>query len=96
MEAANLLLALIGFVCGCAISGLKYLLTHKKETQSVQGLMYTSLIRQFCNVSALILAWLIARKLGLAQIPLLVGLALGLTLPTIALAFLAKRRLQER
>ncbi len=92
MFDSALLWALIAALCGTAVSILKYCFTHKLEQRRDNGFLISSLIRQAVNLFCLVGAWLIARALQLPAFAILIGMALGLTIPTILFAAAGRLR----
>ena len=77
----------VAFLIGCAVSALNYwinVLTLKKDPARLASM---SIVRQILSVACLIAVFLIAKILPWGQIPMLIGAALGLTIPAFFFAF---------
>ena len=77
----------VAFLIGFAIAALNYrinLWTLKKKPDRLANL---SIVRQALNVACLIAAFLLGKVLPWGQAPMLIGAALGLTVPAIFFAF---------
>ena len=77
----------LAFLAGCAVSALNYwinLQTLKKNPARLAGI---SIARQALNVGCLIAVFLAAKVLPWGQVPMLIGAALGLTIPALFFAF---------
>ena len=88
----NLVCFFLALLGGGVVAGVKYLLTRRLEQKPPNGFLLASLIRQGMNLAGLAAAGLIGWGLALPLLPLLLGAALGLTVPTVLLAVRAKRR----
>ena len=78
---------LLAFLGGCAVSVLNYwinLRTLKKNPAQLAG---RTIVREILSVAYLVAAFLLGKVLPCGHIPLLVGAAVGLTVPSILLSF---------
>ena len=76
----------LALLMGIALAGVKYLLTRRLDQTPPGGFMLASLIRHGVNVVSIVATGLLGWYLGLPLVPLLIGMALGLTIPTIVIA----------
>lgn len=81
----------LALLVGVALAGVKYLLTRRLDQTPPGGFMLASLIRHGVNVAAIVATGLLGWYVGLPMMPLLIGMALGLTVPTIVIAVLGRK-----
>ena len=91
---AYALWGLAGFVFGCLIALLNFRLTVRCIQRSNQSkeIMKVSILRQVFNIVALVVAFLVGKWFEAGMMALLIGTALGLTLPAQLLALRFYRR----
>ena len=79
----------VGAFAAClAVSFAVYLISGAMlKSSKSSALAALSLIRQLINVAVFVAGYFIGKAVGLPVIPLLIGAAIGLTLPNIALTF---------
>ena len=71
-----------------AISFAVYLISRAMLKSSKNNTLFVlPLVRQIINVAVFVAVYFIGNAAGLPMIPLLIGAAIGLTLPNIALSF---------
>ena len=90
MTLSSLLWAAAALLFGAAVCLLKYLFTRKMDVARPQGILLASLVRHLCNLTGIVLLWLLSRRFGLPLGPVLIGGALGLTVPTAVLTLRGK------
>ena len=81
----------LALLVGAALAGGKYLLTRRLDRLPPNGFLLASLIRQGVNLLALVATGLLGWYLELPMLPLLAGMALGLTVPTVIIAVSARK-----
>ena len=91
----TILCFVLALLAGAALAGGKYLLTRRLDRRPPNGFLLASLIRQGVNLLALAATGLLGWRLGLPMLPLLAGMALGLTVPTVIIA-VSTRKSQSR
>ncbi len=77
---------LLAFLGGAAISVLNYFINLQILRKKPSMLASTAVLRQILNVGYLAAVFFLARVLPWDHIPLLVGAAVGLTIPSFLLA----------
>ena len=77
----------VGFLIGFAIAALNYRINLRTLRKKPDQLANMSVVRQVLNVACLIAAFLLGKVLPWGQVPMLIGTALGLTIPAIFFAF---------
>ena len=77
---------LLAFAGGAAVALVNFAINRRVLKRKPAASAYISIVRQVLNVAYLVLAFLLARVLPWGSTPLLVGAALGLTLPAFPLA----------
>lgn len=78
---------LLAFLGGCAVSALNYGINLRVLKRRPAALASMSIVREILSVVYLAAAYLLANVLPWGYVPLLVGAALGLTIPSIFLSF---------
>ena len=82
---------LLAFLGGAAIAALNFYINLRTLRRKPQALASMSMVRQVLNVGYLVAVFLLAKVLPWDYIPLLVGAAVGLTVPAFLLSlYLAK------
>ena len=73
----------LAFLFGAAVSAVNYALNRHALKTRPSSLASLSVVRQLLNVGALAAAFFLSRVLPWGSTPLLVGTALGLTVPSV-------------
>ena len=76
----------LAFLGGCAVSFLNYFINARTLKKKPAALASVSVVRQLFSVGYLALVFFLARVLPWEPMPLLLGAAVGLTIPSILLA----------
>jgi len=83
---------LLAFAAGLCVSCINYGLNLTVLKKKPQALASMSVVRQTLSIACLVAAYLLSKVLPWEPAPLLVGAALGLTIPSVLLSLrLAKR-----
>ena len=77
---------LLAFLGGAAVALLNFGLNLRTLKRRPAALPYLSVVRQLLNVGCLAAAFFLADVLPWGRVPLLVGAAVGLTIPAILLS----------
>ena len=77
---------LLTFVGGCLVAYVNYLINRYALRKRPQLLGTLSFVRQLLNVAYFVAVFLLGKALPWDQVPLLVGAAVGLTVPSVLLA----------
>ena len=77
---------LLAFLGGCVISVLNYRINLRALKKKPELLASMSVVRQILSVCYLVAVFLLAKVLPWDHIPLLIGAALGLTIPAFLLS----------
>ncbi len=77
---------LLAFAGGCAVSVLNYFINRRTLEKKPSALASVSVARQFLSIGYLVLVFFLAKVLPWDHAPLLLGAAVGLTIPSILLA----------
>ncbi len=77
---------MLAFAGGCAVSVLNFFLNRRALEKKPSMLASMSIVRQLLSIGYLFLVFFLARVLPWDQMPLLLGAAVGLTIPSILLA----------
>ena len=78
---------LLAFLGGCAVAALNYAINLRTLKKRPERLASMSILREILSVAYLAAAYLLSKSLPWGHVPLLVGAALGLTLPSVLLSF---------
>ena len=77
---------LLAFAGGCAVSVLNFFINRRTLEKKPSALASMSMARQLLSIGYLVLVFLLAKVLPWDHMPLLLGAAIGLTIPSILLA----------
>ena len=88
----QLLGGLLAFLGGAAVSGINYAMNRRALRRRPGALASVSILRQALNVAYLAAVFLMRGVLSWEPAPLLVGAAVGLTVPGILLALLLAKQ----
>ena len=83
--------ALFAFLGGAAVSSLNFAINLRILRKKPSALAGASILRQVLSIAYLAAVFLLSRSLPWGSVPLLLGAAVGLTLPAIGYAFLLAR-----
>ncbi len=83
---APLVGGVLAFLFGAAISAVNYAINRTALKKRPELLASMSVVRQALNIGALAAAFFLARVLPWGTTPLLVGTAVGLTVPSVLLS----------
>ena len=78
---------LLAFLFGAAVSLLNYRINLRTLKKNPANIANMSVVRQILSVACLVAVFLLAKVLPWDHIPLLLGAAIGLTVPSILLSF---------
>ena len=78
---------LLAFLFGAAVSVVNYGINRRTLRKNPANLANMSVVRQILSVGCLVAVFFLARVLPWDYVPLLVGAAVGLTVPSFILAF---------
>lgn len=78
---------LLAFLAGCAVSALNYGINRQTLKKNPANLAHMSVVREILSVACLAAAFLLGKTLPCGPVPLLIGAAAGLTIPSILLSF---------
>lgn len=92
----NIISALIAFICGTAVALVNSFISKKAVDKSDTAAMGATLIRSLLNIVCFALTYLVARKAGCEMTYPLVGVALGLTIPSMLFAFMLANKLKTK
>ena len=87
---------ILAFLAGLCVSGLNFALNLYVLKKSPESLARVSPLRQVLSVGCLVAAYLLSGVLPWGHVPLLVGTALGLTVPSVLLSLRLARINDER
>ena len=76
----------LAFVFGTAVAVLNYCINLRTLKKNPSAISTMSVVRQILNIACLAAAFLLSRILPWDAVPLLIGAAAGLTIPSFALA----------
>ena len=76
----------LAFLAGFAVSGVNYALNLRAVRKRPDAIASLSVVRQALSIGCLAAAYFLARVLPWGSTPLLVGAALGLTIPSVLLS----------
>lgn len=76
----------LAFLAGFAVSGINYALSLRVLKRKPQAIGSISVVRQALNIGCLAAAFFLSKVLPWGSAPLLVGTALGLTIPSVLLS----------
>ncbi len=76
----------LAFLGGCAVSLLNYWINLRTLKKRPAALASMSIVREILSIIYLVAAYRLAGVLPWGHVPLLIGAAVGLTVPSIALA----------
>ena len=77
---------LLSFLVGCAVSALNYRINLRVLKKKPSAIASISVLRQFLSVAYLVAVFLLSKVLPWDSVPLLLGAAIGLTIPAILLS----------
>ena len=83
---------LLAFLGGSTVSWLNYVINARTLKNKPSALASVSVVRQLLSVGYLVLVFALAGVLPWGHMPLLLGAAVGLTIPSILLAVLLAKR----
>ena len=83
VNCMDYLMAAAAFLCGTAISFVDFRISKYFLRRGEQKLAVSSMLRQTLNVAYLVILFLLAQHFGLRTWLLLLGGALGLTIPSV-------------
>ena len=78
---------LLAFLFGAAVSVLNYWINRRTLQNNPAMLANMAVVRQILSVGCLVAVFLLAKVLPWDYVPLLIGVAVGLTVPAILLSF---------
>ena len=77
---------ILAFLVGFGVSGINYALNLSVLRKKPEAVASLSVVRQALNIGCLAAAFFLSRVLPWGSTPLLVGAALGLTIPSVLLS----------
>jgi len=83
--------AILAFLGGTAVSAVNFAINLRTLRKSPASLATVSILRQALNVAYLVAVFFLCRVLPWGHVPLLLGAALGLTIPAMLFAVLLAR-----
>ena len=83
--------AALAFLGGTAVAAVNYAINLRTLRKNPAALASVSILRQALNVAYLVAVFFLCRVLPWGSVPLLLGAALGLTIPSFLFAFLLAR-----
>lgn len=92
LETVEWLAAIGGLIFGLLVCVLKDLSTRSMADAYPNGFLKAALIRQAFNLVCVVSAWAVGSYFSLPLIPLLIGAALGVTLPTIIIYGIRRKK----
>ena len=92
----NLIYGIVALIAGSLVSAVNMLISKKAFEKNSSSLSGVSTLRSFINIASLVATFFISRNSGCNIMFPLVGMAVGLTVPTIFMALSMAKKMQDK